>query len=263
MDGHLEQMRRNLELLSKEDEDQLVDVKEEVGKQDEEATVASEISRKEEVVEAFELETANPQKPLKMTKEHENSQPSHTSLNQRLSTLESVIEKYEDEMKKSWEEQQTSSIKVQLKRMLSAEEEVDEQESEEDNQRSPYSREEESCIEEELMEPPIQKAFDEDDTPTITQQPCLDIKEVKAINNNTEERTVTKPQMIISMKKKRSTANNPTPDPTSKLNQATYKRKLAERRPRKGTLTGFSPPLRSFLLTNWKKRKKVKNNMSS
>ncbi|KAL4315419.1 hypothetical protein AHAS_Ahas15G0183200 [Arachis hypogaea] len=65
------------------------------------------------------------------------------------------------------------------------------------------------------------------------------------------------------MKKRRSTTSNPPPDPTSKLNQAIYKRKLAEERPRQGTLAESFPPLKSFLLTNWKKRKKVKNNMSS
>ncbi|QHN86112.1 uncharacterized protein DS421_16g543180 [Arachis hypogaea] len=125
--------------------------------------------------------------------------------------------------------------------MLSAKEEVKEQESEEVTQESPHSSEAEKCIEEGLMEPPIQKAFDEEKAPTITQQPCLDIQGVKTTNKST----------------------NPTPDPASKLNQATNKRKLAEERLRQGTIAEFSPPLRSFLLTYWKKRKKVKNNMSS
>ncbi|KAL4329364.1 hypothetical protein AHAS_Ahas13G0292700 [Arachis hypogaea] len=74
MDEHLEQMRRNLELLSKEDEDQLVDVKEEVEKQDEEVPVSSKLSMKSEVVEVFEPETAYPQKPLEMIKNMKNSQ---------------------------------------------------------------------------------------------------------------------------------------------------------------------------------------------
>ncbi|KAL4329363.1 hypothetical protein AHAS_Ahas13G0292600 [Arachis hypogaea] len=139
MDGHLEQMRRTLELLSKEDEDQLVDVKEEVEEQEEEAPVSSKNLMKNEVVEVFEPETAHLQKPLEMTREHENSQLPQISLNQRLSTLESVIERYEEEMKKSWEEQQTSSMKILLHQMLSAKEEVEEQENEEDNQGSPYS----------------------------------------------------------------------------------------------------------------------------
>ena len=56
--------------------------------QDKEATASSELSMKNEVVEN---ETA-----LEMKKEHEHSQPSQTF-------LESVIEKYEEEMKKSWE----------------------------------------------------------------------------------------------------------------------------------------------------------------
>ncbi|KAL4329409.1 hypothetical protein AHAS_Ahas13G0297200 [Arachis hypogaea] len=230
MDGHLEQMRRNLELLSKEDEDQLVDVKEEVEEQEEEASVSSKISIKNEVVEVFEPENAYLQKPLEMTREHENSQPPQTSLNQRFSTLESVIERYEEEMKKSWEGQQTSSMKVLLNQMLREKEEVEEQESEEDNQGSPYLSEAESCIEEGLIEPPIQKALDEDKAPTNTQPPSLDIQEVKATNKSTEKRIVTKiPRTTF---KKRSTASNPTPDPASKLKQATYKRKLAEERPK-------------------------------
>ena len=61
MDGYLEQARKNKEVLSKEDEEQLVDVKKEV---EEEATASSEISMEEEVVEAFEPIAAYPQKPL-------------------------------------------------------------------------------------------------------------------------------------------------------------------------------------------------------
>ncbi|KAL4344677.1 hypothetical protein AHAS_Ahas11G0202300 [Arachis hypogaea] len=162
MDGYLEQARKNKEVLNKEDEDQLVDVKKEV---EEEAPASSEISMKQE--------------------------------------------------------------------------EVEEQESEEDNQGSPYPNK----------------------APTITQPPSLDIQEVKATNKSTEKRIVTKIPMTTF--KKRSTVNNPTPDPASKLKQATYKRKLAEERPKQGTIDESSPPLRSFLLTNWKKRNKVKNNMSS
>ncbi|KAL4306666.1 hypothetical protein AHAS_Ahas16G0201100 [Arachis hypogaea] len=114
--------------------------------------------------------------------------------------------------------------------MLSAKEEVEDQESEKDNQESPYSSEVESCIEEGLIEPPIQKAFNEDKAPTITQQSCLNIQAVKATNKNTEERIVTKiPRTTF---KKRSTAKNPTPDPPSKLNPANNKRKLAEEGPK-------------------------------
>ncbi|KAL4287301.1 hypothetical protein AHAS_Ahas19G0172500 [Arachis hypogaea] len=134
---------------------------------------------------------------------------------------------------------------------------------EEGNQGNPYLIEAESYIDEGLMELPIQEAFDEENTPTITQPPSLEIKEVKATNKSTEKRIVTKPQLIISIKKKRSTTSNPTPDPASKFNPANNKRKLAEKRPRKGTMTDSSLPLRSLLLTNWKKKKKVENNMSS
>ncbi|KAL4397396.1 hypothetical protein AHAS_Ahas01G0187700 [Arachis hypogaea] len=190
--------------------------------QDEEASVSSEFSMKNEVVEN---ETAP-----EVTKEHEHSQPSQTS-------LESVIDKYEEEMKKSWEKQQTSSLKELLGQMLSTKEGVEEQESEEDTQEKSHSSEAENYMKEELMEPPIQEDLNEEITPKITQQPCLDIQEVKVTNKST----------------------NHVPDLASKINQAICKRKLAEKRPRQGTLAEFSPPLRSFLLTNWKKRKKVKN----
>ncbi|KAL4276345.1 hypothetical protein AHAS_Ahas20G0197900 [Arachis hypogaea] len=131
------------------------------------------------------------------------------------------------------------------------------------NQENSHSVEAESCIEEGFIEPPIQEAFDEENTSTNTQLPSLEIKEVKATNNNTKKRIVTKPQLIIFMKKKRSTVNNPTPIPTSKTNKSNNQRKLVGKRLRQGILTGSSLPLRSFLLTNWKKRKKVENNMSS
>ncbi|QHO38551.1 uncharacterized protein DS421_4g121370 [Arachis hypogaea] len=112
--------------------------------------------------------------------------------------------------------------------MLSVKEEVKEQESKEDNQGDPNSSKAEKCIKEGLMEPPIQEALDEKNTPTITQSPSIDIKEVKVANKSTD----------------------PTPDPASKLNQATNKRKLAGERPRQGTIAEYSPPLQSFLLTN-------------
>ncbi|QHO41143.1 uncharacterized protein DS421_5g143170 [Arachis hypogaea] len=201
--------------------------------QDEEASVSSKISMKKEVVEIFEPETA-----LEMTREPEHSQPPQTPLDQRCSTL---IEKYEEEMKKAWEDQQTSSMKELLKQMLSVKEEVEEQASEEDTQEKSNSSEAEKYIQEKLMEPPMQKALDEYKTPIITQQTSLEFKEVKATNKST----------------------NSVPNPASKINQAICKRKLAEERPRQGTVAESSPHLRSFLLTNWKKRKKVKNNMSS
>ena len=135
---------------------------------------------------------------------------------------------------------------------------------EEVNQGSPHSNETESCIEGEFIEPPIQEVLDEEDAPTIIQHPSPEIKVVKAINMSTKKRMVTKKRRTISMKKKRSTKSHPTPTPTSKFTQANNKRKLAgERHSKQGALTGSSFLLRSFLLTNWKKRKKVMNNMSS
>ncbi|QHO46653.1 uncharacterized protein DS421_6g189430 [Arachis hypogaea] len=245
IDGHLEQIRKHFGLPSSEDEDQFVG--EEVEKQEKEVHVSSEISMKNEVAEN-EIE-------LEVIKEHEHSQPSQTS-------LESVIEKYEEEMKKSWEEQQTSSMIELLKQMLSVKEEVEEQEREKDTQEKSHSTETEKCKKEGLIEPPIQEAFDEKKTPTITQPPRLGFKEVKAINKSTKKRIVTKLSRTIFMKKNGSTTSNPPPDPASKLNQAINKRKLAEERPRQGTLAESPFSLRSFLLTNWKKRKKV-NNMST
>ncbi|KAL4276161.1 hypothetical protein AHAS_Ahas20G0179500 [Arachis hypogaea] len=127
--------------------------KEKMEKQECKVPVSSEITKKEEVVKVVEPETA-----LEVIKEHEHSQPSQTS-------LESVIEKYEEEMKKCWEDQQTSSMKKLSKQMLSVKEEVEEQESEEV---IPNSSEAEKYMKEEFMEPPIQKALDEYKTPIIT-----------------------------------------------------------------------------------------------
>ncbi|KAL4316390.1 hypothetical protein AHAS_Ahas15G0280300 [Arachis hypogaea] len=139
------------------------------------------------------------------------------------------------------------------------------EEREEVNQGSPhYSNKIESCIKDEFIEPPIQEALDEEDAPTIIQHPSTEIKVVKAINMSTKKRMVTKKRRTISMKMKRSTKSHPTPTPTSKFTQANNKRKLAgERHSKQGALTGSSFLSRSFLLTNWKKRKKFMNNMSS
>ncbi|KAL4287750.1 hypothetical protein AHAS_Ahas19G0217400 [Arachis hypogaea] len=217
MNMPLEQTRRTLEPLNREDEDQFVG--EEVGKQDEEASVSSEISMEKEVVEVFEPVASYSQKIIEVIEEYETLLPKDLM---------------EDHVK----------------------------EEEEANQEKSHSTEAEKCKEEKLMEPPMQKALDEEITPTITQPPRLGLKEVKAINKSTEKRIVTKLQRTIFMKKRRSTTSNPPPDLASKLNQVINKRKLAEERPRQGAIAESSPLLRSFLLTNWKKRKKV-NNMST
>ncbi|KAL4357002.1 hypothetical protein AHAS_Ahas09G0143100 [Arachis hypogaea] len=215
MNEPLEQTRRNLEPSNREDKDQFVG--EEVEKQDEKASVSSEISvKKEEVVEVFghEPRILHSQEPLEVTMKHKDSLP------------EALMENHEEER-------------------------------EEDIQEKSHSTEVEKYMKEKLMEPPMQEALDKEITPTITQQPKLESKEVKAIKKNTKKRIVTKISRTTFMR--RSTTNNPPTDQASKLNQANFKRKLAERKPRKGTIAGTSPPLRSFLLTNWKKRKKVKN----
>ncbi|KAL4381520.1 hypothetical protein AHAS_Ahas04G0141700 [Arachis hypogaea] len=218
-----------------------------------------EISIEDEEKEAIEPKAACPQKPFEI-KEHENSQPPQTPLDQNASTLESMIERYDEEMKKCWEDKQTSPMIELLKQMLGAKKGVEEHESEEVIPENSHSSEAENHMKEGLVEPPIQEALNEEITPIITQQPCLDIQEVKAIDKSTKKRIVTKIPRTTFMR--RSTANNPPPDPASKLNQAVYKRRLVERRPRQGTITETSPLLESFLLTNWKKRKKV-NNMST
>ena len=219
MNEPLEQTRRNLEPSNREDEDQFVG--EEVEKQDEEASVSSEISvKKEEVVEVFghEPRILHSQEPLEVTMKHKDSLP------------EALMENHEEER-------------------------------EEDTQEKSNSSEAENHMKEGVIEPSLQGTLDEDKTPTITQPPRLGLKEVKAIDKNTKKRIVTK--ISRTTFKKRSTANNPPPDQASKLNQANFKRKLAERRPRQGIIAETSPSLKSFLLTNWKKRKKVRNNMSS
>ncbi|QHO38611.1 uncharacterized protein DS421_4g121910 [Arachis hypogaea] len=182
-------------------------------------------------------------------------------------------------MKKSWEDQQTSSIEELLKQMFSVKEELEEQEKEapipskipmknevvreENNQGSPHSNEVESCMEDDLIEPSIQEVLDEEDTPTITQHLSLEIKEVKAINKNSKK-DCDQETKTTSMKKRRSTKSNPTPTPTSKRNQANNnKRRLVRRQSNQGASIFSSSPLKSFLLTNWKKRKKIKNHMSS
>ncbi|KAL4315420.1 hypothetical protein AHAS_Ahas15G0193600 [Arachis hypogaea] len=202
----------------------------------------------------------------------QNSPPTQTSMNHsRLSELESKFEKYAKEAQISEKRQEAffknmneevEKIRRSLEplskknegQLMDIKEEVEEQESEEV---IPNSSEAEKYIKEEFMEPPIQKALDEYKTPTITQPPKLGFKEVKAIDKSTKKRIVTKTPRTTFMR--RSTANNPPPDPASKINQANFTRKLAEERPRQGALAETSPPLKSFLLTNWKKRKKVKN----
>ncbi|QHO42171.1 uncharacterized protein DS421_5g151910 [Arachis hypogaea] len=229
IDGHLEQIRKHFGLPSSEDEDQFVG--EEVKKEEQKVPVSSESAMKDE---EHEPRIPCPQRLVEVTMEHENSQISQTSLKQKGSTIESMIERYEEEMKKSWEERQTSSMKELLKQMFSVKEEVEEQEHEEDTQEKSHSTETEKCKKEGLIEPPIQEAFDEKKTPTITQPPRLGFKEVKAINKSTKKRIVTKLPRTIFMKKKGSTTSNPPPNPASKLNQVMYKRRLAERRPKRG-----------------------------
>ncbi|KAL4300311.1 hypothetical protein AHAS_Ahas17G0188200 [Arachis hypogaea] len=244
LESKLKRLAEEKEKYQKEQENSIKNMEVQLGKllsammkkekQEEEATESSEfLVKKKEVVEIAENETA-----LEVTKEPEHSQPPQTPLDQKISTIESEIKRYEEKMKNCWEEQQTSSMKDLLKQMLSVKEEVEEQESEEV---IPNSSEAEKYMKEEFMEPPVQKALDEYKTPIITQQPSLESKGVKATSKST----------------------NPVPYPASKINQANCKRKLAEERSRQGIVAKSSPPLRSFLLTNWKKRNKVKDNMSS
>ncbi|KAL4316623.1 hypothetical protein AHAS_Ahas15G0303600 [Arachis hypogaea] len=130
---------------------------------------------------------------------------------------------------------------------------------EENNYGNLHSNEAESCIEGEFIELPIEEVLDEGYTPPITQHPSPEIREVKAIKKSTNKGTVTKKQKTIFMKKRRSTKINPTLTPTSKVNQANNnKRKLIRRNSNPRALIFSSPPLGSFLSTNWKKRKKIR-----
>ncbi|KAL4315745.1 hypothetical protein AHAS_Ahas15G0215800 [Arachis hypogaea] len=70
MDEYLEHMRRNLGLLSIEDEDQ--SVSEEV---EEKVPVSSEISMKNKVVEIYEPWIPYPQRLIEVIEEHENLLP--------------------------------------------------------------------------------------------------------------------------------------------------------------------------------------------
>nr|XP_025628345.1 putative uncharacterized protein DDB_G0287113 [Arachis hypogaea] len=72
MDGHLEQIRRNSELSSKEDEDQSVELEKEV---QEEAPASNEISMKDEEVEVYEPTIPCPQRLIEVTMEHEDFLP--------------------------------------------------------------------------------------------------------------------------------------------------------------------------------------------
>ncbi|QHO07420.1 uncharacterized protein DS421_14g463540 [Arachis hypogaea] len=191
----------------------------------------------------------------------QNSQSTQTSMNQSLSRLETMLERYEREAQRSWNDQENSlkNMEVPLSQMLSAREEVEKQEQkvpvsseiamkdeehapmisysqklievieehetslpknlmedhvkkgEEANQGSLHSIKVENYKKEELTEPSIQKALDEENTPTITQPPRLGFKKVKAINKSTEKRIVSKLQRTIFMKKRRSTTSNPPP----------------------------------------------------
>jgi len=51
-------------------------------------------------------------------------------------------------------------------------------------------------------------------------------------------------------------STNPTPDPAKKLNQAINKRKLAEERPRQGTLASSYPPLEVIPLNKLEEEEK-------
>ena len=83
----------------------------------------------------------------------------------------------------------------------------------ENNYGNLHFNEAESGKEGEFIEPPIQKNLDEGYTLTITQHPNFEIKEVKATKESTEKGIVTKKQKKISMKKRKSTKNNPTSTP--------------------------------------------------
>ncbi|KAL4315581.1 hypothetical protein AHAS_Ahas15G0199400 [Arachis hypogaea] len=87
-DPHCDGFNNYSRFPSVEDEEQSVSEEEE-----EEVPESSEILMKDEVVEVYEPRMSYPQRLLEVTKEYENSQPTKK--------LEFVIERYEEEMKKS------------------------------------------------------------------------------------------------------------------------------------------------------------------
>ncbi|KAL4345101.1 hypothetical protein AHAS_Ahas11G0244700 [Arachis hypogaea] len=95
MNGPSEQTKRNLESSNSEDEDQFMGEK--VEKQDEEASVSSEISMKKEAVEVFEPVALYSQKLIEVVEEHETSLPKE------------LMENHEEEMEEDTQENSHSS----------------------------------------------------------------------------------------------------------------------------------------------------------
>ncbi|KAL4391042.1 hypothetical protein AHAS_Ahas03G0205500 [Arachis hypogaea] len=233
-----QQSRRELEILFHETDEQLENTEkclELLSKENEGQLVDAKENVEEQNEEAFELI----EDPLQKSKELLKRQERLMEKQQQSWKEQEILFKEVDEYLEKGRRNSDLLSKEDKDQLVDMKEESEERESKEDTQEKSHSSEVEKCIEEELTEPSLQGTLDEDKTPIITQPPSADIQEVKATNKST----------------------NPVLEPASKLNQAKFKRKLVERKPRKGTVAETSPPLRSFLLTNWKKRKKVKNNM--
>ncbi|KAL4315474.1 hypothetical protein AHAS_Ahas15G0188700 [Arachis hypogaea] len=84
----------------------------------------------------------------------QNSQSTQTSMNQSLSELETMLERYEEEAQISWNEQENSfrNMEVLVNQMLSAKEEVEEQNEEAPELRLPSGKGEEQTVSEEEEE---------------------------------------------------------------------------------------------------------------
>ncbi|KAL4344391.1 hypothetical protein AHAS_Ahas11G0173700 [Arachis hypogaea] len=148
-------------------------------------------------------ELSNSEDEYQIVGEEVESQEQKVSMSNEIAMKDEVVEVYEPRIPYP---QRLTEVTMEHEDSLPKNlMENHEEEMEENNQGDSHSIEAEKYIEKGLMEPPIQEALDEENTPTITQPPNLDIQEVKATNKSTD----------------------PSPDPASKLNSANNKRKLA------------------------------------
>ncbi|KAL4306705.1 hypothetical protein AHAS_Ahas16G0205000 [Arachis hypogaea] len=105
--------------------------------------------------------------------EEVEEQEKEVPVSSEISIKNEVVEVFEPKI--SYPQRLIEVIEEHENSLLKDSMENHEEEREEDNQENPHSIEAESCIEEEPIELPIQEAFDEENTPTNTQPPSLDI----------------------------------------------------------------------------------------
>ncbi|KAL4357012.1 hypothetical protein AHAS_Ahas09G0144100 [Arachis hypogaea] len=110
--------------------------------------------------------------------------PNETSMEKEVVEIFEPVAPYSQKLIEVIEEHETSPPKDSTKYHV--------EEGKEANQGCSHSIEAESYMDEGLIEPPIQEAFGEENTLTITQLPSHGIKKVKATDKSTKERIVTK-----------------------------------------------------------------------